>query len=335
MNTFLDPKPIDDEIKIEKSLRPQNFDEMIGRTKEKKVLEIMIKSAKQRGEPIDHVMFHGPPGLGKTSFANVIANEMNAQMHITSGPTIERPGDLASILTSLGDNDVLFIDEIHRLSKTVEEVLYPAMEDFAIDIMLGKGAGAKSVRIDLPKFTVIGATTKVGSVSAPLRDRFGTLLRLDFYSDTELAEMLIQKSKILNVEIDSDRALTLGKRSRGTARIAIRLLKRARDLASYLDEGITDENIEKCMAMLEIDNLGLDEMDRKILNVIINDFAGGPVGLSTISASLSEDVTTLEDMYEPYLIQLGFLQRTPKGRVATEKAYNYIGKTKIEKSTLF
>lgn len=324
MNNFLNPKTNEEEIKFEKSLRPQNFIEMIGREKEKKVLEIMIKSAKSRGEPIDHVMFHGPPGLGKTSFAHVIANEMNTQMHITSGPTIERPGDLASILTSLSENDILFIDEIHRLSKVVEEILYPAMEDFAIDIMLGKGAGAKSVRIDLPKFTILGATTKVGSVSAPLRDRFGTLLRLDFYSPLELTQIIIQKSKILGIEITSENATQIAARSRGTARIAVRLTKRVRDFSIYNDEIINEKNIEECMKMLEIDEFGLDEMDRKILKVISNDFNGGPVGVSTISASLSEDDNTLEDLYEPYLIQLGFLQRTPKGRLITQKGLEYI-----------
>ncbi len=324
MNNNLDPKKINDEIVTEKSLRPQNFEEMIGREKEKKMLKIMIESAKSRGDALDHVIFHGPPGLGKTSFAHVIANELDVQMHITSGPAIERPGDLASMLTSISEKDILFIDEIHRLNKVVEEVLYPAMEDFAIDIMLGKGVGAKSVRIDLPKFTVLGATTRIGAVSAPLRDRFGTLLRLDFYNIDELTLIVAQKAKLMDFDISMAHARLIASRSRGTARISVRLTKRIRDYVTYLKEDINEKNIEACMKLLDIDELGLDEMDRKIVSVICNDFNGGPVGVSTISASLSEDESTIEDMYEPYLIQIGFLQRTPKGRIATQKAFDYI-----------
>lgn len=327
-NRFFDPKVnAGEEIQNERSLRPQSFAEIIGREKEKRLLRIMIDGAKSRGEPIDHVIFHGPPGLGKTSFANVIAQEMSAQMHITSGPAIERAGDLASILTSVQEGDILFIDEIHRLNKTVEEILYPAMEDFAIDIVLGKGAGAKSVRIDLPKFTVLGATTRMGAISAPLRDRFGTALRLDFYSNTELADIVKQKSRILSTHnniISDESAQEIGKRSRGTARIAVRLLKRVRDLADSQNLTITDSLVRECCKLLEIDDMGLDVMDHKILNLIKKDFGGGPVGISTISAALSEEIETLEDVYEPYLIQIGFLQKTPKGRQLTAKAIDYM-----------
>ncbi|MEI6887051.1 MAG: Holliday junction branch migration DNA helicase RuvB [bacterium] len=314
------------EKEADKSLRPKMFSDLIGREREKQILRVMIDAAKSRNESLDHVIFHGPPGLGKTSIAFVIANEMGKSIHVTSGPAIERAGDLASIITNLQDGDILFIDEIHRLSKVVEEVLYPAMEDFAIDIILGKGPSAKSVRIDLPHFTIIGATTKIGMVSAPLRDRFGSLMRLDFYNTDELKQMVLQKAKILNVEIDEPHAKLIAERSRGTARIAIRLLKRVRDFTNYrYNNKVTKEDLEDAMKLLQIDNLGLDENDRKILKTIITNFEGGPVGLGTIAASLSEEEDTIADVYEPYLIQIGFLQRTPKGRVATKKAYEYLG----------
>ncbi len=330
MSRLLNPKNQDPEEQvIERSLRPQNFSEMIGRAREKQILQIMIDGARSRGEPIDHVIFHGPPGLGKTSFAHVIASEMGAHLHVTSGPAIERAGDLASILTGIQEGEILFIDEIHRLHKVVEEILYPAMEDFVLDIMLGKGAGAKSVRIDLPKFTILGATTRIGSVSAPLRDRFGTAIRLDFYSEHDLQEIVLQKAKILNFEINTSAAFEIAKRSRGTARIAVRILKRVRDLADSENVKLTNDKnslnlVQRCCEMLGIDNKGLDDMDRKILKSIITDYNSGPVGISTISASLSEEIETLEDVYEPYLIQVGFLQKTPKGRIATQKAQEYV-----------
>lgn len=325
-NINLDPKVEEGEEELEKSLRPKKFSELIGREKEKKMLKIMIQGAKSRNESLDHLIFHGPPGLGKTTIALVIANEMGKNIHVTSGPAIERSGDLASIITNLQDGDILFIDEIHRLNKVVEEVLYPAMEDYAIDIILGKGPSAKTVRIDLPKFTLIGATTKIGMVSAPLRDRFGSLMRLDFYTHDELEKLVLQKAGILNVNIENQEARILAQRSRGTARIAIRLLKRVRDFTDYrYGNKVTKEDLEEAMKLLEIDDLGLDENDRKILKVIIENFQGGPVGLNTIAASISEEEETIEDVYEPYLIQIGFLKRTPRGRVATKKAYEYLG----------
>jgi Holliday junction DNA helicase RuvB len=302
------------------------FADVIGREREKEMLKVMIDACKSRGESLDHIIFHGPPGLGKTSLAYVVANEMGKNIHVTSGPAIERAGDLASIITNLADGDILFIDEIHRMSKVVEEVLYPAMEDYAIDIILGKGPSAKSVRIDLPKFTIIGATTKIGMMSAPLRDRFGSLMRLDFYSEDDLEKLVIQKSKILGIEIKKEHARELAKRSRGTARIAIRLLKRVRDFSNYrYNSKVTKEDLFDAMNLLRVDDIGLDENDKRLLEAIIKNFEGGPVGLNTMAAALSEEEDTISDVYEPYLIQKGFLQRTSKGRVATKRAYEYLG----------
>jgi Holliday junction DNA helicase RuvB len=323
----LNPKTKDDtDVELDKSLRPKMFADVIGREREKEMLKVMIDACKSRGESLDHIIFHGPPGLGKTSLAYVVANEMGKNIHVTSGPAIERAGDLASIITNLADGDILFIDEIHRMSKVVEEVLYPAMEDYAIDIILGKGPSAKSVRIDLPKFTIIGATTKIGMMSAPLRDRFGSLMRLDFYSEDELEKLVIQKSKILGIEIEKEHARELAKRSRGTARIAIRLLKRVRDFSNYrYNSKVTKEDLFDAMNLLRVDDIGLDENDKRLLEAIIKNFEGGPVGLNTMAAALSEEEDTISDVYEPYLIQKGFLQRTSKGRVATKRAYEYLG----------
>lgn len=323
----LNPKTKDDtDADLDKSLRPKTFLDVIGREREKEMLKVMIDACKSRGESLDHIIFHGPPGLGKTSLAYVVANEMGKNIHVTSGPAIERAGDLASIITNLADGDILFIDEIHRMSKVVEEVLYPAMEDYAIDIILGKGPSAKSVRIDLPKFTIIGATTKIGMMSAPLRDRFGSLMRLDFYSEDDLEKLVIQKSKILGIEIEKEHARELAKRSRGTARIAIRLLKRVRDFSNYrYNSKVTKEDLFDAMNLLRVDDIGLDENDKRLLEAIIKNFEGGPVGLNTMAAALSEEEDTISDVYEPYLIQKGFLQRTSKGRVATKRAYEYLG----------
>jgi len=323
----LNPKTKDDtDVELDKSLRPKMFVDVIGREREKEMLKVMIDACKSRGESLDHIIFHGPPGLGKTSLAYVVANEMGKNIHVTSGPAIERAGDLASIITNLADGDILFIDEIHRMSKVVEEVLYPAMEDYAIDIILGKGPSAKSVRIDLPKFTIIGATTKIGMMSAPLRDRFGSLMRLDFYNEDDLEKLVIQKSKILGIEIDKEHARELAKRSRGTARIAIRLLKRVRDFSNYrYNAKVTKEDLFDAMNLLRVDDIGLDENDKRLLESIIKNFEGGPVGLNTMAAALSEEEDTISDVYEPYLIQKGFLQRTSKGRVATKRAYEYLG----------
>lgn len=323
----LNPKTKDDtDVELDKSLRPKMFADVIGREREKEMLRVMIDACKSRSESLDHIIFHGPPGLGKTSLAYVVANEMGKNIHVTSGPAIERAGDLASIITNLADGDILFIDEIHRMSKVVEEVLYPAMEDYAIDIILGKGPSAKSVRIDLPKFTIIGATTKIGMMSAPLRDRFGSLMRLDFYNEDDLEKLVIQKSKILGIEIDKEHARELAKRSRGTARIAIRLLKRVRDFSNYrYNSKVTKEDLFDAMNLLRVDDIGLDENDKRLLESIIKNFEGGPVGLNTMAAALSEEEDTISDVYEPYLIQKGFLQRTSKGRVATKRAYEYLG----------
>ena len=315
-----------EESKIETSLRPLSLNEYIGQEKAKEHLRIYIDAAKARGESLDHVLFYGPPGLGKTTLAGIIANEMGVNMKVTSGPAIEKPGEMAAILNNLQEGDVLFIDEIHRLNRQVEEVLYPAMEDFAIDIMIGKGASARSIRLDLPHFTLVGATTRAGLLTAPLRDRFGVVHHLEFYTPEELQTIIIRSANVLDVEIDSKGAYAMARRSRGTPRLANRLLKRVRDFAQVKYDGvITEEVANFALDLLDVDKYGLEQLDRTILLTIIEKFSGGPVGLDTLSAAIGEDSGTLEDVYEPYLIKNGFLNRTPKGRVATEFACRHLG----------
>ncbi|SCG83560.1 holliday junction DNA helicase RuvB [Proteiniborus sp. DW1] len=317
---------IEEDIDVELSLRPKTLNEYIGQHKVKEKLDIFIKAAKGRKEPLDHVLLYGPPGLGKTTLANIISNEMGVNIRITSGPAIERAGDLAAILTNLAENDVLFIDEIHRLNRSVEEVLYPAMEDYALDIIIGKGPSARSIRLDISKFTLIGATTRAGLLTSPLRDRFGVMCKLDLYDIESLKEIVIRSANILGVRIDREGAEEIAKRSRGTPRIANRLLKRVRDYAQVVENGeITKIVADKALKLLEIDPLGLDNVDKKLIMTIINNFEGGPVGLDTLAASTGEERTTIEDVYEPYLLQLGFLNRTPRGRVATKRCYDYFG----------
>jgi Holliday junction DNA helicase RuvB len=317
-----------EEVQVEETLRPKDFESYIGQQKLKDNIQLAIKAAKQRGDAVDHVLLHGPPGLGKTTMAWVIANEMQAQMRATSGPAIERAGDLASMLTNLQEGDILFIDEIHRLNRSVEEILYSAMEDYKIDIMVGKGPSAKSLRLDLPKFTIIGATTRAGSLSAPLRDRFGMLHRLEFYSEPEMVQILRRAATILDIKIDDVSAKQIAKRSRLTPRIANRLLKRVRDYAQVKGDGAINETAAlAALKMLEIDELGLDKADRRVLLAIIEDYSGGPVGLDTIAALTAEERTTIEDFYEPYLMQLGFLERTPRGRKTTRKAHKHLNLT--------
>ncbi len=314
------------EERLENSLRPQTLDEYIGQNKVKENMKVYIEAAKKRGEALDHCLFYGPPGLGKTTIANIISNEMKSNIKITSGPAIEKPGDLAAILTTLSENDVLFIDEIHRLSKNVEEILYPALEDYTLDIVIGTGPSAKSIRIDLPKFTLIGATTKAGSLTTPLRDRFGIIHKLELYSPEDLSIIVKRSAKILGVKIDDISAMEIARRSRGTPRIANRLLKRVRDYASVLGDGeITLKIAKHALNQLEIDELGLDETDRKILEIMINQYQGRPVGLETIATTLGDEVDTIEDVYEPYLIQIGFIARTPRGRMAMPPAYEHLG----------
>lgn len=317
---------LEEDIKIESHLRPQLLKDYIGQEKAKETLGIYIEAAKSRGESLDHVLFYGPPGLGKTTLAGIIANEMNVNIKITSGPAIEKPGEMAAILNNLQEGDVLFVDEIHRLNRQVEEVLYPAMEDFAIDIMIGKGATARSIRLDLPKFTLVGATTRAGMLTAPLRDRFGVVHRLEFYTDEELQTIIMRSAQVLGVEIDTKGAMELAKRSRGTPRLANRLLKRVRDFAQVKYDGnITEEVANYALDLLDVDRYGLDHIDRNILLTMIEKFQGGPVGLDTLSASIGEDSGTLEDVYEPYLLKHGFIQRTPRGRIVTELAYRHLG----------
>ncbi len=311
---------------IEVSLRPKVLGDYIGQEKAKENLEIYITAARERGESLDHVLLYGPPGLGKTTLAGIIANEMNVNFRVTSGPAIEKQGDLAALLTNLNEGDVLFIDEIHRLNRSVEEVLYPAMEDNALDIIIGKGPSARSIRLDLPKFTLVGATTRAGQLSAPLRDRFGVILRLELYTPEELAKIVTRSAGILGIEIDKHGALEIASRSRGTPRIANRLLKRARDFAQVVGNGIIDEkSADLALEKMEIDNIGLDSIDRILLTTMIKSYGGGPVGLETIAAAIGEEAVTIEDVYEPYLMQIGFLGRTPRGRVATLAAYEHLG----------
>ncbi len=317
---------LEEDIKIEGSLRPQTLDDYIGQEKTKENLKIYIEAAKQRGDVLDHVLFYGPPGLGKTTLAGIIANEMGTHMKVTSGPAIEKPGEMAAILNNLQEGDVLFVDEIHRLNRQVEEVLYPAMEDFAIDIMIGKGSSARSIRLDLPKFTLVGATTRAGLLTAPLRDRFGVIHHLEFYTEEELAKIILHSARVLDVEIDPEGAQEMAKRSRGTPRLANRILKRVRDFAQVKYDGkITKEVAAFALDLLEVDRYGLDQTDRLLLTTIMEKFSGGPVGLDTLAVAVGEDAGTIEEVYEPYLIKNGFINRTPRGRVATELAFHHLG----------
>lgn len=314
------------EERLENSLRPHDLDEYIGQSKVKENMKIYIQSAKKREEPLDHCLFYGPPGLGKTTLANIIANEMHSNIKVTSGPAIEKPGDLAALLTNLSEFDVLFIDEIHRLSKSVEEILYPALEDFTLDIMIGKGPSSRSIRLDLPKFTLIGATTKAGSLTTPLRDRFGIIHRLELYSEEDLSKIIKRSSKILDIKIEEESAREIARRSRGTPRIANRLLKRVRDYAIVLGDGEIDLKIAKhALNQLEIDELGLDDIDRRILETMIVQYQGRPVGIEALSATVGEEIDTIEDVYEPYLIQIGFIARTLRGRIVLPPAYKHLG----------
>ena len=325
-NRMIETNLIEEDIKIEGSLRPQTLDDYIGQSKVKENLKIYIEAAKQRHDALDHVLFYGPPGLGKTTLAGIIANEMGVHMKVTSGPAIEKPGEMAAILNNLQEGDLLFVDEIHRLNRQVEEVLYPAMEDYAIDIMIGKGATARSIRLDLPHFTLVGATTRAGLLTAPLRDRFGVIHRLEFYSVDELKIIIQHSAVILGVQIEEEGALELARRSRGTPRLANRMLKRVRDFAQVKYDGVITQDVANtALDLMDVDKMGLDHIDRNILCTMIEKFKGGPVGLDTLAAAIGEDAGTIEDVYEPYLIKNGFLNRTPRGRVATERAYHHFG----------
>ncbi len=320
------PEAGEDDINFELSVRPRSFEEFVGQDKLKENLKIFIQAARQREESLDHVLFCGPPGLGKTTLANIIASEMEAEIKITSGPVLERPGDLAAILTNIGENNVLFIDEIHRLPRMAEEILYPAMEDYQLDIIIGQGPSARSLKLNLPKFTLVGATTRTGLLTSPLRDRFGIINRLDFYRPEDLETILIRSSNILNTEIKKDAASEIATRSRGTPRIANRLLRRIRDFAQVKGDGTIDINIAKeALGAMDVDRMGFDDMDRKLLLAIIEKYSGGPVGLETLASSIREEKDTIEDVYEPYLLQEGFIERTPRGRVATRLAYEHFG----------
>ena len=322
----IETKMLEEDIKLEGSLRPQTLQDYIGQQKAKEILSIYIEAARQRNDALDHVLFYGPPGLGKTTLAGIIANEMNVNLKVTSGPAIEKPGEMAAILNNLQEGDILFIDEIHRLNRQVEEVLYPAMEDFAIDIMIGKGTSARSVRLDLPKFTLVGATTRAELLTAPLRDRFGVIQHLEFYSIEELVLIIQHSARILNVEIDEKGAVELARRSRGTPRLANRILRRVRDFAQVRYDGrITEEVANTALDLLDVDKLGLDQTDRHILTTMIDKFHGGPVGLDTLAAAIGEDNGTIEEVYEPYLIKNGLIMRTPRGRVVTELCYHHLG----------